>query len=412
MTTSFHLYLRTDKQKKNGEYPLYLRITHNRKHRYISTGVSILEKHWNEDKEIIRKSHRNSSVLNEILKNKIDEAQKAQSELSKTGKESAKSIKERLHTSQKADFFEIGDQLLKDLEKSKKLFAIKNTKVVLKKLERFEGERSLPLKKMDTTYLEKFERFLKTEYDNSDTTINKNFEVLRKGIRMAVSSHLMSEDPFLHFNGVKRKPPKEKTKLSMDQIKTIEELNLKTSSWLWDTRNAFLFSFYSGGIRFGDVCCLKWANVKNGRLSYQMNKNQKTFSTELNKFQLDILALYSGNVNEYIFPFLSKDKDLSDPMELRRDIGSKNVVINKNLKILAKLVNKKLKKETSTNIPQIEGTLSFHVSRHSFAQHAVESGLDVYELMQTLRHSKLETTQKYLKSLDGELADKAMKKVF
>jgi len=411
MTTSFHLYLRTDKQKKNGEYPIYLRITHNRKHRYISTGVSILEKHWNEDKELIRKNHRNSSALNEILKVKIDEAQKVQSELSKTGKESAKSIKERLHTTQKADFFEVSDQLLKDLEKSKKLFAIKTTKVVLKKLERFEGERSLPLKKMDTTYLEKFERFLKTEYGNSDTTINKNFEVLRKGIHMAVNSHLMSEDPFLYFNGAKRKPPKEKTKLSMDQIKVLEKLDLETGSWLWDTRNAFLFSFYSGGIRFGDVCCLKWGNIKNGRLSYQMNKNQKSFSTELNKHQSDILSLYSGDANQYIFPFLSDDKDLSDPMELRRDISSNNAVVNKNLKILAKLVNKKLKKENS-NIPQIDGSLSFHVSRHSFAQHAVESGLDVYELMQTLRHSKLETTQKYLKSLDGELADKAMKKVF
>jgi len=32
--------------------------------------------------------------------------------------------------------------------------------------------------------------------------------------------------------------------------------------------------------------------------------------------------------------------------------------------------------------------------------------------MQALKHSNLETTQKYLKSLDEELANKAMKKVF
>jgi site-specific recombinase XerD len=61
----------------------------------------------------------------------------------------------------------------------------------------------------------------------------------------------------------------------------------------------------------------------------------------------------------------------------------------------------------------IDENISFHVSRHSFAQYAVsEKGLDVYELMQTLRHSKIETTQSYLKSLNEELADKAMKKVF
>lgn len=411
MATSFHLYLRTDKQKKNGEYPIYLRITHNRKHKYISTGISILEKHWNEEKEKVRKNHPNSSSLNEILRNKIGEALKVQSELSKTGNESAKAIRERMHTSQKADFFELGDKLLEDLKKSKKLYGIKTTKVVMKKLETFEGERSLALRKMDASYLEKFERFLKTEYGNGDTTINKNFEVVRKVIRMALNSHLMSEDPFLHFNGAKRKPPREKMKLTLDQIKTIQELDLETWSWLWNTRNAFLFSFYSGGIRFGDICCLKWKNVQNGRLSYQMNKNQKSFSTELNKLQSDILSLYSGKLNEYIFPILNMDKDYSDPMDLRREISSKNVIVNKNLKIIAKRVNKKLKKEKS-DIPKIEGSLTFHVSRHSFAQHAAELGLDIYELMHALRHTKLETTQRYLKSLNEGLADKAMKKVF
>ena len=75
-----------------------------------------------------------------------------------------------------------------------------------------------------------------------------------------------------------------------------------------------------------------------------------------------------------------------------------------------KTINKKID-EKKLKLPKIEN-LSFHVSRHSYAQYAVESGLDVYELMHTLRHSKLETTQKYLKSLNEELADKAMSKVF
>ena len=64
------------------------------------------------------------------------------------------------------------------------------------------------------------------------------------------------------------------------------------------------------------------------------------------------------------------------------------------------------------NLAGIGENISFHVSRHSFAQYAVEQGLDVYELLQTLRHSKIETTQQYLKGLDEELADKAMRKVF
>lgn len=408
MATSFHLYLRTDFQKKNGEYPIYLRITNNRKHKYISTGVSVLEKHWNPEREKVRRSHDNYKTLNETLKLKKDEAEQVQTELIRNGTETAKAIRERLNNTQKADFFALGDELLEELEANKKFYASKTLKVVLGKLENFEGERSLPLKRIDAVYFEKFEQFLKTEYGNGDSTINKNFEPIRKIIQRALKSHLMANDPFKEYDVPTRSRAKKKTKLTFEQIQDIEELDLEPDSWEWHVRNAFLFSFYSGGIRFGDICCLKWENVKNGKLSYQMNKNEKPFSTELNDYQKEILSRYSGALNQFIFPFLNNHKDYSDPVELRRDISSNNV-----------LVNGKKEKDKETGLKRIakmagiDENVSFHVSRHSFAQYAVsERGLDVYELMQTLRHSKIETTQSYLKSLNEELADKAMKKVF
>ncbi|MEX1135386.1 MAG: site-specific integrase [Balneolales bacterium] len=411
MTTSFHFYLRKDFQKKNGEYPIYLRITHNRKHKYMSTGVSVLDKHWNPEKEIIRKNHRNASVLNETLSNKISQVQKVQSELEKNGSESAKAIRERMQSRQKADFFVLADNVLMDIKKAGKHYPYKNTKVAFDKLETFEGERVLPLKNIDTAYLEKFERHLIVDKKNGPNTISKNFGAIRKVIRMGLKSNLLSVDPFLYFEGAKRKKSAGKTKLSIEQIRGIEALKLNVDSWLWNARNAFLFSFYSGGIRFGDICCLKWSNIANDRLTYQMNKNNKGFSTQLNDHQKEILSRYPGEENDFIFPFLDSDNPYTDPAELRKEISSKNALINKNLKKLVEVLNKKVE-EKELVAPKITESVSFHVSRHSFAQHAVESGLDLYELMQTLRHSKLETTQKYLKGLDEELADKAMKKVF
>ncbi len=410
MATSFHLFLK-NRKKQNGEYPIYLRITHNRKHKYVSTGVSVKKKYWNPDAEPgrwIRRSHDNYKTLNETLELKVNEARRIQTELSRNGHETAKAIRERIKTTQTADFFELGEQLLKELEANKKYYASKTLKVVLKKFEEFEGERSLPLKQIDGGYLEKFENHLRTEYGNSDSTINKNFEPIRKIISRALKSHLMANDPFKEYEVPSRSRAKQKVKLTFKQIKDIEALKLESGSWEWHVRNAFLFSFYSGGIRFGDICGLQWQNVKNGKLSYQMNKNEKPFSTELNDYQEEILNRYSGASDEYIFPFLNSHKDYSDPVELRRAISTNNVLVNgkkeegkeTGLKMIAKLAG-------------IDENISFHVSRHSFAQYAVsEKGLDVYELMQTLRHSKIETTQSYLKSLNEELADKAMKKVF
>ncbi len=410
MATSINLFLR-NRKKQNGELPIYLRITNNRKHKYVSTGLSVKEKYWNPEAERgrwIRRSHDNYKTLNELLELKLNEAQRVQKELIRNGHETAKAIRERIKTTQKADFFELGEQLLKELEANKKYYASKTLKVVLKKFEDFEGERSLPLKQIDGGYLEKFESHLRAKHGNSDSTINKNFEPIRKIINRALKSHLMANDPFKEYEVPTRSRAKQKVKLTFEQIQDIEALKLEPGSWEWHVRNAFLFSFYSGGIRFGDICGLKWQNVKNGKLSYQMNKNEKPFSTELNDYQKDILNRYSGAPDEYIFPFLNSHKDYSDPVDLRRAISSNNVLVNgkkeegaeTGLKLIAKLAG-------------IDENISFHVSRHSFAQYAVsEKGLDVYELMQTLRHSKIETTQSYLKSLNEELADKAMKKVF
>lgn len=412
MATTYHFYLRKDKKRENGECPVYLRITQNRKSKYVSTGVYVPEKNWNPEKEKVRKNHRNYKSLNTILGNEKDKAEMVQAELSKHGKDSAKAIQKRLKQQETGDFFELADIYLEELKKGNSYYTHKNAKVAIDKVEAFEGERSLPLKHIDTAWLERFEQFLKQEYDNHPNTIAKNFRPIKAIIKRALKKHLITINPLTNFEGAKRAKPQPKTKLSIDQIKEIENFDLGVDSNLWHTRNYFMFSFYSGGIRFGDLCCLKWKDIKGDRLSYNMNKNKKEFTVELNEYQLEILDHYKENKKPegFIFPILNNHKDYSDPAFLRKRISSKNALVNKWLGKIVKKVNKKLKKEES-KVPQIED-ISFHVARHSFAQYAVEQDLNIYELMQALRHSKVETTQQYLKGLDEGLADKAMKKIF
>ena len=412
MGTTYHYYLRKDKARPNGECPIYLRITQNRKSRYVSSGIFILPKLWNEDKEVVRKTHRNADTLNNILDREKRKAEVAQDELGVHGKDSAKAIQQRLKEKQNGDFFSLAEVYRKDLEERRKLYAMKTLGVVLNKLEAFEGGRSLPLRSVDTDYLERFEGFIKRKYNNRPATINKNFEPIREIIKMGLKKHLISVDPFLEFEGAKRGKPQPKTKLSIDQIRAIEDADLKKGSNLWHARNCFMFSFYSGGIRFGDLCCLKCSDIKGDRLSYQMNKNEKVFTIEINEHQESILSHYQKKAkpNHFIFPLLNNRIDYSDPIFLRQHIGRKNVMMNKWLTRIVDQVNEELEK-TDSEVPKIE-KVSFHVARHSFAQYAVEKGLSIYEVMQTLRHSKIETTQNYLKGLDEQLADKAMKKVF
>lgn len=410
MATTFHLYLRTDKKKKNGKCPIYLRITSDRQHKYISTGLSIHEKYWNDRSEIIRATHSNHKALNDILNNKIEEAEVVYSDLHSGGNVSPSEIKKKIVHKENSDFFTFADEYLKELKKANQYYSRRASNTAFNKLEEFQGERRLPFRLITPEFIEQFISFLKVKHDNSPATIRKNLQPVRRVVKKGIRNGLIEKDPMHVVELPKNKNGHTKTKLLIEQINAMEQLKFKPGSWLWNTRNAFLFSFYSGGIRFGDLCCLTWESVKNDRLIYKMGKNEKPFSTQLNESQKNILNRYTGTGNEYIFPFLNNSKKYADQTELRKAINSKNVLANKNLRKISKKLNAAIDKK-KIKAPKIEQRISFHVSRHSFAQYAVEAGLSVYELMQTLRHSKVETTQQYLKGLDEELADQAMKKI-
>lgn len=409
MAVTYHFFIRKDKKRSDGKAAIYLRITENRKSRQLSTGEWIKPKHWNSGKEVVRRSHSTYKSINSILKGKLDKAKAIQADLDEHNKSSAKAVQERLKKQQSSDFFDIADVYLEDVKKNQSHYTYKNAKVAINKMEAFVGSRSLSIKNVTTEKLEEFEAFLKNEYNNAPNTIHKNFRPIKAVIQKALKNHLIGINPLANFKGAKKAKARPKTKLSFQQIQALEALELERGSNLWHTRNYYLFSFYSGGIRFGDVCTLRWSDIQNGKLRYQMNKNDKVFNIELNEYQQEILDAYSitKQPGGYIFPILNPHRDLSNETELRKRIGVHNALVNKWLKRLVERVN-----EASSGVAPIEG-ISFHTSRHSFAQYAVdEKNLSVYELMQALRHSKVETTQQYLKGLDEELANKAMKKVF
>ena len=108
---------------------------------------------------------------------------------------------------------------------------------------------------------------------------------------------------------------------------------------------------------------------------------------------LEIIGRYVDQDASYLFPYLDKGLE-EDAIKLRRRISSRNVVVNRDLKKLAKLAGM-----------QPDG-LSFHVARHSFADYARQQSGDLYAVSKTLGHTSLQVTQQYLKSFDRDAVDK------
>ena len=79
--SSIKVVLRREKRKKDGTYPLALRIIKDRKPKYIHLGQSVDDKHWDEITGKVHKSHPNSVRLNNLILKKLAEANNTAIEL-------------------------------------------------------------------------------------------------------------------------------------------------------------------------------------------------------------------------------------------------------------------------------------------------------------------------------------------
>ena len=66
-----YIYNRKNNFNKKGLAVIELRLTYNRKIKYISTKIKILPEQWDSGKERIKKKHPNSIFLNQILTNTL-----------------------------------------------------------------------------------------------------------------------------------------------------------------------------------------------------------------------------------------------------------------------------------------------------------------------------------------------------
>lgn len=455
MSATISLYLRKDRPNNNGKCPVFLRITHNRKTKYVSTGVRVKPKNWNpatKTEKWVSKGDRDHATLNNDLRKELSKAKKARAELNRQDQVSSIAIQRRLKSDTKDDFFSFAEKYQEKI-KEKSYYTWKQNRVAIEKVRKYHESDDLPLKYIDAAFLMKLIEFMQSKpYSNKASTIHKNFGAIRAILDRAVLEKFLPENPMDDpaFKLPKGNGSEEKTKLTNEQIQAIEDLNIQPWTNLWHARNAFIMSFYFYGIRIGDLCMLRWSNVKNERLKYTMSKTGNPIDVKIpsgaynllynyiespgkyvsiNKYeQIDNIyvmhpinhkLILSKHVienflnttpDDYIFPFLSEltPKQRKDPEQVRRKISTWTSIINGSNTSSDLAGLKKI-----AQMAEIDAEISMHVARHSFAQFAVEKkDVPTYKLMILLGHQSIKTTMQYLKKLNVEAADDAADAIF
>lgn len=428
---TFNFELKTVPNKK-GKYPIYLRITENRRMHRIKTTIELSRtSDWNKDKQRIRTSEPNAASWNEQLDIELERAKSQYRALKGEGVATSRQLIRSIKGETDAPTLLVYARRVQDSLKESGQFAnYKKYCDSINKLEAFLTDsygsvEDVIFAEVNACFVEKYFAFLsnlpnsrakKEDEHLHPNSIAKHMKVLRAIINRAINQdHYMKpvDNPFTNFSI--KEIPTVKDKLQDDEIEKLRSVELPTGSLMNDARNAYLLSMYCAGMRLGDVIQLRWQNVENGRLLYPMRKNDKYVDIKLVPQAVAILNEYyqmDSKPSDYIFPFLDNNaayakyvtlderKKMPNPIaqQLFTAINTKEASINRELKVAA--IKAGLKQ------------FNFHSSRHTFARQAHKSGVSNLEIQRLMAHSSLNVTERYMKSFDTEMEDEALDKMF
>lgn len=396
MKTNIVLSLDTRRNKKDGSYPLVMRLGHNRRTTSIPTGISLKKNDWDEKNRLIRKSYQGVETvarLNNILQKKKSEAMDVIMKLHEDGKLNAISLadlKMCLHQSKESQsFLTFTEQLIEELKKAGRFGTARSYNCVYNVVRKFNQDRDLTFRDITYSFLRKFETSHKSK-GNTANGLGVYMRTIRAIYNKAIKSGLVEKDLY-PFEAYKIKSiPTEKRALEWDMLKKIIELELNPEHPCFHARNYFVASYMMYGMNFSDLAYLKKTDIQDGRILYRRKKTGKLYDIKVSVQLKAIIDHYLASLKEgeYIFPILKREK----PAQKDKDIQWARKRYNKKLKALATLC-------------MIKKNLTSYVSRHSFATQAMLQEVPINAISTMLGHSSLKTTEIYLKSLPSNILD-------
>jgi integrase/recombinase XerD len=388
--------LKPDK-KKDGTYPIAIRITKDRKTDYIPIGYSATPEQWDKDRGCVRKNYPNSTRLNNLILKRVAEYSGKAIELETDAPTvTATSIKQSTQKKSWAMFNEQAGSYLTGLKEAGKYNQYTAERPRVRHFQEFL-KKDIALKEIDVATLEKFKTFVRITLELSERSAVNHLSMISSVFAHAKKSNLVKAEhsPFGKGKITIKFPESAKIGLNAVEIQKLETVTLSPKAS--HCRNLFLFSFYLAGMRVSDVLRLKWRDFQDGRLIYVMGKNEKAGTLKVPEKALKILARYEPDrksSNDFVFPEL-KGADEKDRFTFEQKISYQSTIIDKCLK------------KDVARAAGIEKTLSMHIARHSFATEAGDK-ISIQMLQKLYRHSSVTTTVGYQSAFKYKDADDAL----
>ena len=388
------------KRLSSGEFPVCLRVTKDRKSKYFKTIFNATEDEWNSATGKFTKRNNNYLQNNRLLIKFQDRALEILGDLKIksddfTLEDFEKNYREISNPVQN-NVFTFWNEIVEEMTQAGRMGNARINREASKSILKFNGSKNLTFKNITPAFLNKYEVYMRSR-GGTDGGIGVPMRALRALFNFAIERGLVKEEfyPFKVYKISKLKGKGLKKALSMEQVKKIVSLDLEKYPWLINSRNFFVFSFYTRGMNFADMMKLEWKQIQDDKLYYTRSKTKGTFIIKIVPPVRDILNFYKEQKRDtkYVLPILLHDN------------LTHSQIANRKHKVLQRY-NLQLKE--IAEICGINKTLSSYVARHSFANCMKQKGVATDIISESLGHQNMAVTQAYLKELDSSVLDEAV----
>jgi site-specific recombinase XerD len=360
-----HKFLIRKDVSVDGNSPVYLFLTGGGKRERIHTQVYVPAKLWDIKRQRIKALNKQHEGLNLILDSYEEKIHKIKIEYHLSEKVLTPSLlrQDIEGNLSRINFCAFFEKMLK-LEKGKlKAGSLNRHKSVLTKLRNFCDPISFT--EINSQFMGRYHHYL-AGIGNRSTTINANFASIKKFLMLAKE------------HGIKMGIEPEEIKIgSTKGNRTF--LNERELKLLWDyfhspfvnDKNKLIIGYFlfacNTGLRISDVQKIERSMIRDHELNFVATKTDKHQIITLNESALKLVKSCDD-----LF-----EKKLTDQF------------MNRELKIISRSLG-------------IRKSVSFHVSRHTFATCFLRAGGKVEMLQRLLGHSTINQTMEYVHILNQE----------
>lgn len=391
-------FIRKSRLKKNGEAPVFLRITINGQQDEIRIQRSVPINLWNNLKGCSKGKDRVSLELNsyiEALKVRLYQIHKEL--LCRDALITPRNMLVKLFSKEERHL--VVETMKKCIDDWRSLIGqeyqqstisrydncYESLKTVVKE---FYKKEDITFYELNGEFIDTFEMHLRTERKLSQNTLTKYMSCFRKVLGIARDNGWLNFDPLVGKR--KRLFKKEETCptfLTLDELQRIMEKEFSTER-LNHVKDFFLFCCYTG-LSYIDVSTLRPIHLyrdNNGKLWIHKSRVKITTNKETCTSNVPLLPPAIAILEKY------KGWNEKDPDAPCLPIPS-NQKMNEYLKEIATLCN-------------IKKRLTVHVSRHTFATTVtLANHVAIQNVSKMLGHSSTRMTQHYARVLDNSIME-------